>query len=203
MESLECLARGSMLALQLAIPACMPATVAAAAPACITDYRSLPADHGWRRYRIVDGRQCWYIGNAHGERQRGEPGHRRDMRIEPRVARAPAASAPPAAAPPNIVVATATPTALPAAAPDKPAQRVEQMFQAIDPEARLIDQVRQIDRLNLDAAPKGDFLKPRSEMAAADLRVTAIRAALAIVAALLAFAIGIAIWTNLTGRSSC
>jgi recombination protein RecT len=33
--------------------------------ACVTDYRSLPADHGWRHYRVIAGEHCWYVGR-HG-----------------------------------------------------------------------------------------------------------------------------------------
>jgi recombination protein RecT len=33
--------------------------------ACVTDYRSLPADHGWRHYRVIAGAHCWYVGR-HG-----------------------------------------------------------------------------------------------------------------------------------------
>jgi hypothetical protein len=47
------------LALVLLLAACTPA-----AAECVADYHSLPSDHGYRRYRIVDGRHCWYLEGA-------------------------------------------------------------------------------------------------------------------------------------------
>jgi recombination protein RecT len=46
----------------LAAAAVLAMSYAPAFAACVTDYRSLPADHGWRHYRLVAGARCWYTG---------------------------------------------------------------------------------------------------------------------------------------------
>jgi recombination protein RecT len=55
----------------LATLAVLAMSLAPAFATCITDYRNLPADHGWRHYRIVDGAHCWYVGRGdhHSKRE--------------------------------------------------------------------------------------------------------------------------------------
>jgi hypothetical protein len=122
METLSCIA-GSILALALA--ACTPAKAEArAADTCVTDYHSLPSDHGWRRYRIVDGRHCWYV---EGERGRGAVAQARhvphairlDKTVRLSVSRArdvpwdrvPSAPAAPQSPPPPVMISDQPPAA--------------------------------------------------------------------------------------------
>jgi hypothetical protein len=187
MESLACLA-GGMLALQLA--ACTPAAAAPATPAadrCITDYRNLPDDHGWRRYRIVDGRRCWYVG-GHGARRDGVTAHTqaRHHHVAAQVARF---SAPPA--PPPIIA--------PAPA-DNPTQRVERTFRAVDADAdaRLYDQVRrlQLDEQKMGTAPKSDFLLRQQDRDTRPPMRGTMLAGMAALASLIALALGIMTWRS-------
>jgi hypothetical protein len=91
--------------------------VAAAGAECVGDYRSLPADHGWRRYRIVGDQHCWYVTGAHAARAPAHAPHAEASRAM--------AQAPPAiAAPPPV------PAAAVKIADDYPARRIESLFMA-------------------------------------------------------------------------
>jgi hypothetical protein len=88
--------RRPTLALAALLGACSAA--AAQGDACVTDYRSLPSDHGWRRWHVVDGRRCWYIEGHRGTFRRvatAAPSDRTAQAFVPRTPLAPPAIADP------------------------------------------------------------------------------------------------------------
>jgi hypothetical protein len=49
----------------------VPVPAQAATATCVTDYRTLPSNSGWRRYQVVQGRRCWYV-DAHRSHKRAK-----------------------------------------------------------------------------------------------------------------------------------
>jgi len=124
------LALASALILILLVAGC-PAH-ARGAETCVTNYRSLPANHGWRRYRVVNGRHCWYVA-GHDRRPRAQVIRHASHYAAPprRSARPPAPPVvvdPPPVAPPSAVSAA---MALLVIDDDDTASRIDRAFFAI------------------------------------------------------------------------
>jgi|SRR5215813_4567930 len=114
------------------------------ADTCVTNYRSLPANHGWRRYRVVGGRHCWYVaGRDHRPRAQVIRHASRRVALPRRSARPPAPPVvvdPPPVAPPSSVSAA---MALLVIDDDDTASQIDRAFFAISERDLLPVAIRQ------------------------------------------------------------
>jgi hypothetical protein len=111
------LAFASVLVVLLILVGCTSAQAA-----CVSDYHRLSGDHGYRRYRVVAGRHCWYADQgARAQATRSKHHRHRDPLPPPAVNPTPL---PPGAA---RAVSVETPPLM-VLVDDAPARRVERSF---------------------------------------------------------------------------